>query len=213
MPAGIVITMTPKQVVKEEIERVILPVLSPHGFRFAPSHMKLSRKCSYATQTIDVCLNRYNTAASIDFWTVWAAHSPEYARWYKQRWGVKPENTGMGGCSDWNIPGWSYPPPGYHFDLSEPAGRNAVMQAFLDNIQRLGIPYLESISTWQGAAETLLKERWMYGKAADFFMIAGKSEHARQALEVGIRTFENEGRVDSLRELPELKRRLEKYFG
>jgi hypothetical protein len=119
----------------------------------------------------------------------------------------------MGGCSDWNIPGWSYPKGGYHFDLSEPSQRDFVMQALLENIREHGLPYLESISSWEGAAERLLKEKLMYGKTADFFLIGGKKEPARAALAIGIKRFTDKLRVDSLNELPEHKRRLEKYFG
>jgi hypothetical protein len=203
----------PKEIVKANLEQVIVPELDACGFRYSPSQLKFTRKRSYVTQTISVSLNRYNSSLSIDFWTMWAAGSSEYARWYKDKWGIDPENNALGGCPDWDIPGWSYQKPGYHFDLSEPSQRNQVMKALLENISRYGLPYLDSLSTWEGAAEGLLSEGWMFGKAADFFLIAGADERARQAIERGIELFEEGKSIDSLNELPQLKQRLEKYFG
>ena len=180
-------SISSKEIVKEAIERFIVPELEGYGFRFSPSQLKFTRKQSYARQTITVSLSRYNSEISIDFWTMWGTYSLEYSRWFKQQWGIEPVNNAMGGCSDWNIPGWSYPLSDYHFDLSDPSRRSSVMSALLENIKRNGIPYLESISTWTGAAEKLLNARWMYGEAADFYLIAGMSERAREAIEIGIK--------------------------
>ena len=197
-----------RQVVKTELEKIIVPELAACGFRYSPSQLKFSRKVSHVTQIIEVSLNRYNSAEYIDFWTMWGVHSTDYSRWHQQEWGEKPYNNSLGGCADWNIPGWSYPPGSYHFDLSDRRSREAVMRWFLSDIQDCGLPYLERISTWVGAAEELLNNGWMFGTAAEFFLIAGDQERAREALERGLKMVDEGRKVDSLK-LLELKRKLD----
>jgi hypothetical protein len=53
----------------------------------------------------------------------------------------------------------------------------------------------------------------MYDRTADFLLIAGRPEEAHATIHEGIRTFEIEGRKDTVGELPRLKRRLARYIG
>jgi hypothetical protein len=68
---------------------------------------------------------------------------------------------------------------------------------------------LDKLSTWQGAAEDLLRWRWHYARAADFFMIDGKKQRAIEAINAGITNFTAIGRADPFTELPTLKERLQ----
>ena len=88
----------------------------------------------------------------------------------------------------------------------------AVSGSLRADIEGAGLPWLERISTWEGAAEHFRKQRWRYDKAADFLLIAGRLEEAHAATLEGIHSFEVEGRKDNFEELPRLKRRLARYF-
>jgi hypothetical protein len=88
----------------------------------------------------------------------------------------------------------------------------AEWRAFLENCDGVGFPFLERISSWEGAAEQLCAERWHFDRASDFRLIAGHRESARAMILEGINTFEQAGRVDNFGELPRLRERLDRYF-
>jgi hypothetical protein len=125
----------------------------------------------------------------------------------------KPRGDTLASLADWNIPGWSRAAADPRYTLTNTPEDAAVMASFRADIERHGLPFLARVSTWEGAAELLRKDRWMYDRAADFLLIAGCTEEARATLLEGINTFEAMGRADAFNELPRLKRRLARYFG
>lgn len=50
--------------------------------------------------------------------------------------------------------------------------------------------------------------KWKFGKAADFYLIAGKPEKAKEMLKLGVHTFKVEKYADNDHELPTLEARL-----
>ncbi len=86
------------------------------------------------------------------------------------------------------------------------------MDCLIENSLQAGIPYLETISSWRGAAESLIGSGPPYSKAADFLMIAGDREGAQRALLDGIRRLDEQEVVDQFGDRPELTKRLERYF-
>lgn len=80
-------------------------------------------------------------------------------------------------------------------------------------MERTGLPFLERLSSYEGAAEFWLKEGWHFHDAADLFYYAGDLDRARRALEAGLAKFANPGTTDVLQELPQLELRMERYFG
>ena len=102
------------------------------------------------------------------------------------------------------MPGWKYPKyPGwkvaYHFGFFEPAEIGAVMRDLLDNIRNVGIPYLESLSSWQSLAEYHVggPMRLLAGAmTVDCFVMAGQIDRARTIL---LEKIERQSRKISLR--------------
>ena len=206
--------MKPKELLIARLQEHIVPFMETHGFRFSKSRLYLARKVGHVYQRIDLCLDRYNTADNCTFWTMWSANTPDYPEWHQAQWSEeKPPGDTLGSLADWNIPGWSRKPADPRYTLTNTAEDAAVLASFRTDIEGAGLRFLERISTWEGAAEQYRKERWMYDRAADFLLIAGRPEEAHATLLEGIHTFEVEGRKDTFGELPRLKRRLARYFG
>jgi hypothetical protein len=205
--------MKPKDLFLARLEEHIVPFMAEHGFAFAKSRLRFARKAGQVRQTIEVCLDRNNFPDNCTFWTMWAANAPAYSDWHKKEWpDQKAPGETLGSLADWNIPGWSRKPADPRRTLLNTVADFQTMAAFRADVENAGLPFLEKISTWEGAAEQCRKERWMYYRAADFLVLAGKREEAHAAILEGIRTFEAEGRPDILNEIPHLKRRLARYF-
>lgn len=177
--------MTPKDILQTAFEAVISPHLDEHGFTYARSQFGYRRKVGVFTQHISVTLSHHNTQQSITFWSAFNVDSAEYNKWRKQR-GLEKFNGYLGGCMDWNIPGWREPGDfRTSFDFSEPEQREPTLSDWLRRCLSSGIPYLDSLSTWEGLANDLLRRNCYWGRAADFFIIAGATEKAVAALQAG----------------------------
>jgi len=181
------------------------------GFRFRRPQLELVRSVkNNVCQSISFQLSRWNSVDECEFWSTWKAVSPQYSAWLQSEWQETPTLDALGGLVEWNIPGWSRQAD-RHFALRNQATDSDEWREFLENVQRVGIPFLDRISTWQGAAEELVRERWHFDAAADFYVIAGETERAVETLRDGIRAFESGACVDNFGELPRLKARLERY--
>lgn len=185
--------------------------MEQHGFRYSKSQIKFSRKIHAFTQTVEFSLSKWNAEDDCQFWTMWGVHSSAYSKWYKDEWGEKPVNNALGGCADWNIPGWTRG-VSEHFNLRNAKADSSEIETLTRNVQQAGFPYLERISSWQGAAEDLLASKWMYCKAADFLLIAGEKQRAKEAVLEGIQNSKPGGPNEQFDELADLERRLKRYF-
>jgi hypothetical protein len=143
---------------------------------------------------------------------MWSASTPAYAIWHKEAWGAATTWDTLAGSADWNIPDWARAPAAARFRLRNSAEDVGEMTEFRQSILGPGLTWLERVSTWEGAAEHLLKERWLFVRAADFLLIAGQRDRARAALLEGIETFQRQGRPDNFNELPGLHARMARYF-
>jgi hypothetical protein len=178
--------MTPKEIVKAAFEAEVSPLLQERGFSYIPSQFAFKRTQGFFTQIISITLSHNNSSEDIKFWSAFNVTSPRYNAWRKQHEMDKFEGH-LGGCMDWNIPGWrSEEDHNTSFDFSDPKQRANVLQDWLSKCLRAGLPYLDSLSAWEGLADDLVRWRWHWGRAADFSMIAGREDRAVSVLEAGI---------------------------
>jgi hypothetical protein len=204
--------MKPKEMLLERLEETVVPVMRLLGFSFSRSRLLLSRRVGYARQEISFSLDKWNSENNCAFWTMWAARAPLYRKWHNDTFGEDPPNDALGGVADWNIPGWSRGPSAHATLTGNPSNDAEVAERLLNDIKSAGIPYIDQISTWESAAERLLDGHWTLDRAADFLMIAGRTERARLVLEEGIRRY-SDGSHDQFGELPRLRLRRAKFFG
>jgi hypothetical protein len=181
------------------------------GFRYSKSRIKFARTCGAAVQEVSFSLGRYNSEDDCNFWTMWGARSPDYAKWYRKEWGERPANDFLGGCADWNIPGWDRAST-HNFNLTHVPADLAEIERLMRNVSHAGLPYIERLSSFLGAAEELTSRDLDYATAADFFLMAGERGRAREALTLGLQRFEVGGRIDQGGQIPEIKKRLQRYF-
>lgn len=202
----------PKDLLLLRVREYVVEPLAARGFRFAASRLHFSRAVGHARQRIEIAANRYNAEDDAEFWTMWSVTSPSYAKWYAETWGERTSYDLLADSADWNILGWARGPAAPRFHLRNTAEDAGEMAEFCQSVLGPGLAYLERVSTWEGAAEARRAQRWLFGRAADFLMIAGQRERARAVLLEGLDTFERQGRPDSLKEVPELRARLARYF-
>lgn len=76
----------------------------------------------------------------------------------------------------------------------------------------IGIPYYLQIDDWNTVAEYATRSPIIfYEKVCDFYMMSGQEEKAKEILERGIQEIKDR-KHDSYMQLPEIKKRLKKYF-
>jgi len=117
----------------------------------------------------------------------------------------------LGGNLDCNITGWERGQDHYCHLYNVEADKDEVKR-LVKNILQVGIPVLYRVSTWEGAAEHFVKNKFMFHRAADFLTIAGKHEQARDVLLEGMKQYEDLGRVDNFGDLPKIKARLARHL-
>lgn len=204
--------MKPRDLLLKNLEPRVIPFFNSHGFRFSRGKLEFNRTVGSIKQTVTIALSKWNKEDDCTFWTMWGSTSKDYAKWYEAQWGVPPPNNALGGASDWNIAEWKRGPD-KHFQLSGKPEDADEMSEFLACVERAGLPYLDRISSWVGAAEELVAQKWMFDRAADFLLITGEHARAKEVLLEGIRTFTVDLRHDSSNELPLIEQRIQRYFG
>jgi hypothetical protein len=204
--------MKPKELLNSYIEDYLVDELQKLGFRYSKSVPKFSRTKDDFELTFSFSLSKWNSEDYCEFWTMWDVSSKKYSKWFKEQWGTKPVNTAIVGDAEWNIPGWTR--DGNHFRLTNDSKFDeAEFNEFIDNVINIGIPYYAKISDWNIAAEYVAtRERTVfYDKVCDFYLISGQIEKAKEILELGIKEI-HQKKHDQHMLLPEIQKRLEKYF-
>ncbi len=205
--------MKPRERFLSGLSDHLVPFFQDIGFRFRASKLEFERvTVGGVHHFVRFQLSRANRGDTCEFWSAWEASNAEYSRWHLRTWGSAANSDSLGGLVEWNIPGWSRSATD-HFALSNAPSDARKWQQLRMDISNVGLPFLDRISTWTGAAAELRSKRWMFDRASDFLMIAGERESAREVLLEGLRTFTTEGRIDSFRELPRIRQRWERYFG
>ncbi|GGB99146.1 hypothetical protein GCM10011352_26640 [Marinobacterium zhoushanense] len=203
--------MKPRDLLLLNVVEYVEPQLETIGFRFSSRGIAFKRASSIGNQEISFSLSKWDSEDDCDFWTMWSATSLKYKKWYQKEWGRTPANIALGGDCDWNLPGWPRAVAD-HFHLSNHSNDESEMAMLMDAIINIGIPYLDSISDWEGAAHHLVQQSLLFSKAADFLMISGKMAAAEEVLLSGLSVYQSEGKVDQLGELAEIQIRLKRYF-
>jgi hypothetical protein len=181
--------MTPKEILLSLFDDQVTPWLEAKGFRFLRSRFCYKRKRDAFTQEISVSPNPKNSAQLMVFNSAFTVWSLAYNRWLRRQ--ERPISNGwVGGCADWNIPGWRQSSDdALDIDFTDPGVRYAVIDQWKSKCERAGLPFLESLSSWEGAAEDLLRLGLHWDQAADFFLIGGNTGRAIEALEKGIQSL------------------------
>ncbi len=166
---------------------------------------------AYARQEIVFSLDRWNFEDHCGFWTVWGARAPAYKKWHHEKFGVVLRMTHSEG-SRIGTSLWSRLFSDQATLTNNRESDQAVLDQLLRDICDCGLPFLDRISTWEGAAERPVEEGWMYDRAADFLLIAGDPKRSQEILQIGVQQFTILGRSDNLDELPRLEARLNLFF-
>ncbi|KAA0543120.1 hypothetical protein FZW96_20995 [Bacillus sp. BGMRC 2118] len=203
--------MNSKELLLKNMESFLVNDLQQLGFKYSRNVPKFTRRTGYFELNISFSLSKWNTEEYCDFWTMWSVTSNTYSKWYKEQWDTNPANKGIVGVAEWNIPGWSRSASN-HFILTNSADDGNQMIELKRNIETIGIPFYEAIKDWNTAAEYASKSIIvLYDKVCDFYLLAGEPEKAKEVLEQGIKEIEHRGN-DQLMQLPEINKRLQKYF-
>jgi hypothetical protein len=202
----------PKDLLNSYIESYLVDELQKYGFRYSKNAPKVSRSNGEFELTISFSLSKWNSEDNCEFWTMWGVTSKKYAKWYKEEWGTKPVNHAIVGDAEWNIPGWTREPY-KHFKLTNSEADKAEFNEFIQNVLNVGIPYYSNITDWNIAAEYAAARESMvfYFKVCDFYLISGQKQKAKDILELGQKEIEKR-KQDQYFQLPEIQKRLDRYF-
>jgi len=183
--------MSPKELLWVLFEEVVSPKLRELGFSPVASAFSFKRSRGDFVQLISINLGRQNTQDNIHFWSAFNVKSPKYARWLKKQ-GREAVGVYVGGCPHWNIPTWRIPgDSATSYYISGDAMRCSVVEDWLGRCLISGLPYLDQLSSWEGAAQDLVRRKWHWNEAADFYLIAGQVDRAAETLATGVELLES----------------------
>lgn len=200
----------PRDILLNALDANVVARLADHGFSFGRSQLTFKRSHAEFRHQIQFSLSKWNQDGSCEFWSTWAVTSPAYSKWHMDQWAAKPPSDTIAGLADWNIPGWSRGTE--HFHLNGGSSDDAEIGVWLRDAEETGLPYLAAMSSWTADADQLLANKWHFHRAADFLMIAGDRERARDALLEGVRIYESGERVEQMGDLDRIKARIGRYF-
>ncbi|MEH7093107.1 hypothetical protein V7100_29295, partial [Priestia megaterium] len=202
------VTLKPKIILQEYIEEYLKDTLENLDFKYARSSPKFSKEKNKFKITISFSISNYSHEDTCIFWSSWGISSKEYKKWYENEWGQKTDNSMIIGISDWNIPGWVEKDS--HVTINSDFSSKKNFNEFIDNVLKVGIPYVNQINSWETAAELALEQPIIfYDQVFDLYLMADKHEKAKEILEEGI---EKLSYYDAFMLLPELEKRKKKYF-
>jgi Domain of unknown function (DUF4304) len=203
--------MKPKELLIKSIEANLLNELKKLGFKYSKNVPRFTRENGDFELYISFSLSKWNDDDYCEFWTMWSITSNRYSKWYKEQWDSKPTNNAIVGKAEWNIPGWTRNSSNHFILTNTPDDKNQLNE-LTRNIKTIGIPFFEEIDDWSIAAEYATQsEVLLYDKVCDFYLLAGELEKAKEILEIGIKEIEQRGN-DQLMLLPQINKRLDKYF-
>ncbi len=184
--------MTPTEIVRDAFERTVTPWMEGLGFKYSRSQFQYRRKAVDFEQLISIFVDRKSSAALIYFSSSFGVKSRKYNRWLKAQ-GRDRTDRYVFGCADWNIPGWRRGTDQFlGFDFTDPSQRPAVLEEWRRRCEAAGMPYLERLSSSEGAANELLRLGYGYEDAADLLMFAGLTRRAIEALQLEIESLERQ---------------------
>jgi hypothetical protein len=183
--------VAPKEILRNGFEAAVSPELARLGFEFSKSRFEYRRKVGVFVQQISIILNQRNTLQHVSFWSAFNVLAPDYAKWLEKM--GRPQNEiRFAGAMDWNIPGWGRPGGGAAHDFAKAAERDSAVEAWLQRCVSIGIPFLDSISSWEGLADNLVNDRRDWDIASDFCLIGGNVAKAVRVLNAGIEYLQKE---------------------
>jgi hypothetical protein len=203
--------MKPKELLLKCLEDYLVDEMKNLGFKYSKSVPKFTRENGMFELSFSFAISKWSLDDNCEFWTMWGVTSKDYSKWFKEQWGVKPNNNAITGDAEWNIPNWTRDVSN-HFHLNNSNEDIQEMNELICNIKNMGIPYYEKINSWDKAVQSASQDTpTVYSKICDFYLISGQKEKAKDILEQGIRVIQSKG-LDQLFQLPEIKKRLERYF-
>lgn len=197
--------LPPAERIRRLFEEQLAPILSGYGFTFNRSKTLFKRKAGDFTQEIIISKSKWNLGDEVcQFWLVFSITADLYIQWHKQKYGTLPVNNGVTGFYHNHLKNWKTQYPLDKYDLAKQDNQQ-IFEEIHTNILHLVLPLLDSYSDYERAADTFMqkKEYWWVAKIVDFYLIAGKEEKAKHALQVckGYLTKHPEGYEDRLKEL------------
>lgn len=202
--------MKPRDAVRKALEMYVVPRLARLNFTFAPSTLSLMRKREMYRQIITCELDRWNMEdISASFGLRFSVRSAFYNKWHQNNFGDRPPNDALASELYMNLKGWMHAKP----NVAHAERVEIEMLKLMEDILDRGLPFLEKYSDWENAAQRLVKGRWMWAKACDFYVIAGNREKARETLELAERNWKERPKSFFLGEKEDVETRFQKFFG
>lgn len=184
------------------IQEYIFPDLEKIGFKLSKSPLAITRKVGEYEQTIYFSKNKnnYNNEV-VAFFPQFQVTSKAYVKWCKDRYGVEPINENIMISSPDYITNWNhdYFFGGYYNFAKD--DNVAIVKAIKENIDKIGLPYLDTFCDNQSAINYILESNREFHLAPmlfDFAVMLGDKLQAEKILKWHF-DFKNKF-TDSLRE-------------
>lgn len=155
------------------IETYIFPDLEKIGFKMSKSSLTIKRKVGDFEQEIYFAKNKRNQGNElVSFDPHLSVKSKAYVKWHKNKYGTEPMNEYILRTRAHYIPNWNHTYfESWWYDLVE-HDNNDIVKALNDNINKNGLPYLNTLSDRQSTINFIMGQNSYYYKAPMLFDFA-----------------------------------------
>ncbi len=188
------IYLKPGERIRRLIEEFVEPEMAKLGFKLLKSKLIFKRKKGGFTQEIYFAKNQRNFGnVVVSFWAILSITSNFYVKWHEKTYGFKPLNNYVESWYDSHIKDWE---SAYRnvtqYDLTK-YDNVELMEDLTKNLLNIGVPLLNEVSDWEGAANYLMsKERYGFiAKIFDFYLLADKKDKGIEALQIAENYFKS----------------------
>jgi hypothetical protein len=203
--------MTPKALLAQNVENEIVGPLESTGFRYNRRAFTLTRVRGDFTDEVSFTISNSSEVDDCQFTTAWAVKSAEFVKWHEQRWGAGSAERLVVITNDWLIRGW---PRSSGFRLLNDKARDAgEMHELLEAMKLVGIPFLNSISSLEAAAEFWLERDLRTDLCCALLVKTNQADRAHRLLQSTILEVERRNLQSRHFVVPQLMELKERYLG
>jgi len=177
--------MSPRSLLQQAIHSLASKPLASVGFMLSTRPLQFLRSRGELIDFVNFALVSNKSGDLCQFTSSWSVSSKRFATMYEAKWGQPSESAMIASSQDWLLQGWPRSSLGFRVP-EEPDGCAREMQEFVESAKLVGIPFLDSITTFENAAEFWLERNANVELCADLLVFAGQSARAQRLVEASL---------------------------
>jgi hypothetical protein len=204
--------MRPQTFLRNVFESKALADFERMGFSFDLRKMELRRERDQFIDKVAFIIDGRSDSDTCRFTTFWSVESERFLVDHERVCGFRPESALIAGSQDWLLRGWPRSALGFHL-LNTPERVTHEMRELSEGAKLVGAKFLESITSFERAAESWLENGLRTDLTCALLIIAGQADRARRILDATIAEIDRRNLSGKAVALAQFRKTHALYFG